>query len=69
MPAVSLLRRCHGQRNSPVRNWWRYDGDALVVADLDEVLDDLPEHLVIGTGAYGQLQPDQHTVQRSRRVA
>jgi hypothetical protein len=52
-----------------VRNWWRYDGDALVVADLDEVLDDLPEHLVIGTGAYGQLQPDQHTVQRSRRVA
>ncbi len=47
-----------------VRNWWRQDGHALVLEDLDEVLDDLPEHLVIGSGARGQLQPDQHTVER-----
>ena len=40
-----------------VRNWWRQDGHALVLEDLDQVLDDLPEHLVIGTGAYGQLRP------------
>jgi hypothetical protein len=47
-----------------VRNWWRRQGHALVLEDLDEVLDDLPEHLVIGAGAHGQMQPDQDTVQR-----
>jgi hypothetical protein len=39
-------------------------GHALVLEDLDQVLDDLPEHLVIGTGAHGQMWPDQDTVQR-----
>jgi hypothetical protein len=47
-----------------VRNWWRQDGHTLVLEDLDQVLDDLPEHLVIGTGAYGQLRPDQHTLRQ-----
>jgi hypothetical protein len=47
-----------------VRNWWRRDGHALVLADLDQVLDDLPEHLVMGTGAHGQPRLDQRTVQR-----
>ena len=41
-----------------VRNWWRQDGHALILEDLDEVVDDLPEHLVIGTGAHGQMRPD-----------
>jgi hypothetical protein len=47
-----------------VRNWWRHDGHALVLEDLDQVLDDLPEHLVIGTGAHGQMRPDPDTVRR-----
>jgi hypothetical protein len=47
-----------------VRNWWRQDGHALVLEDLDEVLDDLPEHLVIGTGAHAQVRLDQRAVQR-----
>jgi hypothetical protein len=47
-----------------VRNWWRQDGHALVLEDLDEVLDDLPQHLVIGTGAHGQMRPDRHTIRR-----
>ncbi len=47
-----------------VRNWWRQHGHALVLEDLDDVLNDLPEHLVIGTGAHGQMRPDQHTVER-----
>jgi hypothetical protein len=34
-----------------VRNWWRHDGHALVLDDLVEVLDELPAHLVVGTGA------------------
>ena len=41
-----------------VRGWWRRDGHALVLGDVEEVLDELPERLVIGTGAYGQMQPD-----------
>ena len=41
-----------------VDNWWRRDGHALVTDDLRDVLDDLPAHLVVGTGAHGQLRPD-----------
>jgi hypothetical protein len=41
-----------------VGNWWRRDGHSLVMADLDEVLDELPECLVVGCGADGRLSPD-----------
>jgi hypothetical protein len=47
-----------------VRNWWRQDGHALVLDDLDEVLDELPSHLVVGTGADGRMRPDPDTLQR-----
>jgi hypothetical protein len=49
-----------------VRNWWRRDGHALVDEDLDEVLDDLPERLVIGTGAEGRMRPDPRALRRLR---
>jgi hypothetical protein len=45
-----------------VRNWWRQDGHALVLDDLDEALDELPSHLVVGTGANGRLRPDPDTI-------
>ena len=41
-----------------VRGWWRKEGHGLVLEDLDEVLDELPDRLLVGTGAYGQLRPD-----------
>jgi hypothetical protein len=41
-----------------VAGWWRREGHGLVLDDLEEVLDELPAHLVIGTGAYGRLEPD-----------
>jgi hypothetical protein len=41
-----------------VRGWWRKEGHGLVLEDLEEVLDELPERLLVGTGAYGQLRPD-----------
>ncbi len=47
-----------------VRNWWRQDGHALVLQDLAEVLDELPSHLVAGTGANGRMRPDPDTRQR-----
>jgi hypothetical protein len=41
-----------------VGNWRRREGHSLVVDDLGEVLDELPERLVVGCGADGRLHPD-----------
>jgi hypothetical protein len=40
-----------------VGNWWRQDGHSLVIEDLDDVLDELPERLIVGCGADGRLHP------------
>ena len=48
-------------------NWWRAEGHRLVLADLDDVLEELPGHLVVGTGAYGQMHPDPDAVEELRR--
>jgi hypothetical protein len=45
-------------------DWWRADGHRLVLADLGEVIDELPERLVVGTGAYGQMRPDPEAVEQ-----
>ena len=50
--------------NRVVRNWWRQDGHALVLDDLLEVLEELPSHLVVGTGANGRMRPDPGTIQQ-----
>jgi hypothetical protein len=47
-----------------MRSWWRQDGHALVLDDLVEVLDELPAHLVVGTGADGRMRPDPDTLRR-----
>jgi hypothetical protein len=49
-----------------VRGWWRRDGHGFVLDDLDEVLDELPERLLLGTGAYGQMHPDHATLEALR---
>ena len=43
---------------------WRRDGHALVLDDPVEVLDELPPHLVVGTGAHGRMRPDPTTLQQ-----
>ena len=43
-------------------NWRRADGHRLVLADLIEVIDELPERVVVGTGAYGRMHPEPETV-------
>jgi hypothetical protein len=45
-----------------VRNWWRQDGHSLVLEDLEDVLDELPPRLVVGSGAYGRMRPDPDTL-------
>jgi hypothetical protein len=49
-----------------VGNWWRKDGHSLVVDDLADVLDDLPERLVVGTGAEGRMHPDPKALEELR---
>jgi hypothetical protein len=49
-----------------VHNWRRSDGHSLVLDDLREVLDELPSHLVLGTGAYGRMHPDTEALEELR---
>ena len=53
-----------------VGEWWRRDGHSLVIEDLDDVLDELPERLIVGCGADGRLHPHPSVVEelRSRGV-
>ena len=50
-----------------VTNWWRADGHVLVLSDLDEVLEELPGRLLVGTGAYGQMRPEPETLEQLRK--
>jgi hypothetical protein len=46
-----------------VRNWWRVDGHALQLEDLEDVVEDLPERLIVGTGADQRMRPDRDVLQ------
>src|SRR5947208_15345176 len=48
-------------------NWWRAEGHRLVLADLGDVIEELPERLVVGTGAYGQMRPDPEALEQLRQ--
>jgi hypothetical protein len=48
-------------------DWWRADGHRLVLADLADVIEELPERLLVGTGAYGQLRPDAEALEELRQ--
>jgi hypothetical protein len=50
-----------------VTNWWRRDGHSLAIDDLDEVLDELPERLIVGVGAHGRLHPDPSAITELER--
>ena len=50
-----------------IGDWWRRDGHLLVIDDLAEAADELPEHLVVGCGANGRLHPDPSVVEALAR--
>ncbi len=52
--------------NRVVGQWWRREGHSLVLEDLEDVLDELPERLILGTGAYGRMQPDPAALEQLR---
>jgi hypothetical protein len=47
-----------------VSHWWRRDGHELVLEDLAEVLPELPERLLIGTGIDGRMNPDPDVLEQ-----
>jgi hypothetical protein len=49
-----------------VGGWWRQGGHSLVLEDLVDVLEELPERLILGTGAYGRMQPDPSVIEQLR---
>jgi hypothetical protein len=49
-----------------VPNWWRQQGHSLVLEDLNDVLDELPERLIVGCGAHGRLEPNPAVIEQLR---
>ena len=50
-----------------VTNWWRREGHSLAIEDLGEVLDQLPERLILGVGAHGRLHPEPEVIAELER--
>ena len=50
-----------------VPDWWRREGHSLALEDLDEVRDELPERLILGCGAHGQLRPPAAVIEALER--
>jgi hypothetical protein len=46
-----------------VPDWWRRDGHSLALEDLEDVEDELPERLILGCGAHGQLKPPEAVIE------
>lgn len=49
-----------------VTGWWRTEGHRLALADLEDVLDELPAHLLVGMGAFAQMRPDPELFEQLR---
>jgi hypothetical protein len=50
-----------------VTNWWRREGHGLAMEDLEEVVDELPERLIVGCGAHGRLHPSPAVIEELER--
>jgi hypothetical protein len=49
-----------------VADWWRREGHSLAIEDLDEVIEELPDRLILGCGAHGRLEPAQAVLEQLR---
>ncbi|MHA1594397.1 MAG: Mth938-like domain-containing protein [Candidatus Baldrarchaeia archaeon] len=47
--------------------WWRKEGHCLYIEDLKEVIEEKPEVLVVGTGAYGAMRVPKETLEELKR--
>lgn len=46
-----------------IDNWWRESGHNLTIQDVEELLDERPTTIVIGTGAFGRMRVPEETRQ------
>jgi hypothetical protein len=53
--------------NRVLTNWWRRDGHSLAIDDFSEIEGELPEKLILGTGAYGRLRPPRAVIEELER--
>jgi hypothetical protein len=49
-----------------LRDWWRRDGHSLVIEDLDDVLEELPQRLILGCGYASRLEPEPSVLEALR---
>jgi hypothetical protein len=49
-----------------VPEWWRREGHSLAMEDLDDVMDELPERLILGCGHDGRLRPPAAVLEQLR---
>jgi hypothetical protein len=49
-----------------ISDWWRREGHSLAMEDLDEVIEDLPDRLILGCGAHGRLEPPAAVLEELR---
>jgi hypothetical protein len=49
-----------------VRDWWRREGHSLAIEDLDQVIDKLPDRLILGCGAHSRLEPPAAVLEQLR---
>lgn len=49
-----------------VPDWWRRDGHSLAMEDLDDVIDELPDRLILGCGAHHRLHPPEAVLEQLR---
>ena len=42
-------------------NWWREEGHSLHPEDIEDVIEESPEVLIVGTGAYGRMKVPEET--------
>ena len=49
-----------------VPEWWRVEGHSLCLQDLAGVLDELPKHLIVGTGHDAQMRPQPEVLDALR---
>jgi len=53
--------------NRVVGDWWRRSGHSLVIEDLTDVLDELPERVIVGCGYASRLKPDPSVIDALER--
>lgn len=53
--------------NRVLPNWWRREGHSLVIEDLEDVLDELPQRLIVGCGYASRLEPDRSVIEALAR--